>query len=126
MPVYEYRDGETSTNHYNHVQVALHRQDDTIRMEIPKLKTLDLILQKDAWIIVGRVLNDIPVAAWTDFQTVHRENLHGPIKCKIRLYHAHVPMIFERTLEAMDLILGEELAKQMPDEESDIIPFKKD
>jgi hypothetical protein len=34
-------------------------------------------------------------------------------------------MILKRTLEAMDLILGEELASQLPDEH-DILPFRKD
>lgn len=125
IPVYATRNGELPAIYYNHVQVALKRLGDSIRMDIPKLKHLDLILQKDAWIIVDRVLNDIPIAAWTDFQARHRDNLHEPVKCRVRLYHAHAPMILKRTLEAMDLILGEELASQLPDEH-DILPFRKD
>jgi hypothetical protein len=125
VPVYEYLDGEVPANHYNHVQVALKRLGDSIRMDIPRLKHLDLILQKEAWIIVDSVQNDIPVAAWTDFQTEHRDNLYEPVKCKIKLYHAHAAMIFKRTLEAMELILGEELAKHIPEDEPDILPFNK-
>jgi hypothetical protein len=125
IPVFEYRDGEIPAIYFNHVQVALKRLGDSICMDIPKLKHLDLILQKDAWIIVDRVQNDIPVAAWTDFETEHRNSLHAPIKCRIRLYHANAPMILDRTLEAMELILGEELANQTPEDKSDVLPFNK-
>ena len=66
VPVFEYRDGEIPANHYNHVQVALKRLGADLRFPIPRLRHLDLILQKDAWIIVDRVLNDVPVVASGD------------------------------------------------------------
>ncbi len=125
VPVFEYRDGEIPANHYNHVQLALKRLGEDLRFPIPKLKHLDLILQKDAWIIVDRVLNDVPVAAWTDFQTEHRASLHEPIKCRIRLYHAHGAIILQRTLEAMELILGEKLDALSPRDSAEISPIKK-
>jgi len=109
IPVYENRQSEVSAIHYNHVQIALKRIGEEIRLQIPKLKHLDLILQKDAWIIVDRVLNDVPVAAWVDFETVQRNNLHKPIKCKQQLYHSHAHMILQHTIEAMELLLGEQL-----------------
>jgi len=83
------------------------------------------MLQKDAWIIVDRVLNDVPVVAWTDFQTEHRTTLHEPIKCRIRLYHAHGAIIMQRTLEAMELILGEMLDELEPHDSADIKPLKE-
>jgi len=125
VPVYEYRDGEIPANYYNHVQVALKRLGEELRFPIPKLKHLDLMLQKDAWIIVDRVLNDVPVVAWTDFQTEHRTTLHEPIKCRIRLYHAHGAIIMQRTLEAMELILGEMLDELEPHDSADIKPLKE-
>lgn len=125
VPVYEYRDGEIPANYYNHVQVALKRLGEELRFPIPKLKHLDLMLQKDAWIIVDRVLNDVPVVAWTDFQTDHRTTLHEPIKCRIRLYHAHGAIIMQRTLEAMELILGEMLDELEPHDSADIKPLKE-
>lgn len=125
VPVFEYRDGELPAHYYNDVQVALKRLGEDLRFAIPRLKHLDLILQKDAWIIVDRVLNDVPVVAWTDFQAAHRNSLHEPIPCQIRLYHMHGPLVMTRTLEAMELILGEMLANHAPSDEANIAPIRK-
>lgn len=109
VPVYAYRDGVLDALYYNHVQVALNRLGGSLRMSIPGLKTLDLILQRDAWIIVDRAFNDVPIAAWTNFDTQRRSALHAPVHCQIRLFHAHAGVILKRVLEAMELLLGEQL-----------------
>lgn len=109
VPVYAYRDGVLDALYYNHVQVALNRLGGSLRMSIPGLKTLDLILQRDAWIIVDRAFNDVPIAAWTNFDTHRRSALHAPVHCQIRLFHAHAGAILKRVLEAMELLLGEQL-----------------
>lgn len=124
VPVYETRNGELPAYFYNDVQVALKRLDQDIRFPIPKLIHLDLILQADAWIIVDRVLNDVPVVAWSDFQTGQRSSLHEPIPCRIRLYHAHGELVMNRTLEAMELILGEMLDAADQRDDADIQPLK--
>ena len=121
IPVLELRDSSVAALHFNHVQVALKRINHSLRYPIPRLKHLDLILEKDAWIIVDRVLNDIAVAAWTNFAIEHRGNLHQPIQCELRLYHANAGMILERTLDAMELLLGEQLAEQESDNGCSII-----
>jgi hypothetical protein len=110
VPVYEFREGTVDARHYNHVQIALKRLGNSIRFRIPKLKHLDLILEPEAWVIVDRVLNDVPVAAWTRFSRQHRDNLSEPVTCRIQLYHANAALILERTLAAMDTLLGEQLA----------------
>lgn len=124
LPVYEIKQTEVAANHFNHVQVALRRLSKSIRFPIPKLKHLDLILEDDAWIIVDRVQGDIPVVAWTEFETSNRDNLYQPIKCQLRSYHAHAELILQRTLEAMELLLGEQLANGSIDEKN-IIEFNK-
>ena len=111
VPVFEYRDGVINAVHYNTVQTAFKRLGDEIRLAIPKLKTLDLILQRDAWIVVDRAFNDVPVAAWTNFDTARREALHAPVHCQLRLFHANGGMIIKRVLEAMELLLGERLSE---------------
>lgn len=111
VPVYEYRDGVLDAGYYNHVQVALNRLGESLRFSIPKLKTLDLILQRDAWIIVDRAFNDVPIAAWTNFDTERRGALHAPVHCQIRLFHANAGIILRRVLEAMEMLLGELLAE---------------
>jgi hypothetical protein len=127
IPVFEYRDTQINAGHFNHVQIALKKLGDSIRFPIPKLKHLDLILEKEAWIIVDRVLNDIPIAAWTDFQTHHRNNLHQPIQCRLRLYHINADLILARTLEAMEMLLGEQLCESIPgsnDDTPNVLPFR--
>ena len=127
VPVFEYRATHIDAAHFNHVQVALKKLGDSIRFPIPKLKHLDLILEKDAWIIVDHVLNDIPVAAWTAFEARHRDNLHQPIPCRLQIYHANADLILARTLEAMEMLLGEQLAEALDDRNGDlskVLPFR--
>jgi hypothetical protein len=129
IPVYEFRDGTVDARYFNRVQIALHRLGESIRFAIPKLKHLDLILEPHTWIIVDRVLNDIPVAAWTGFESGQRDNLHQPVRCRIQLYHANADMVLARTLEAMETLLGEQLSQLVPDDDlagdSKVLPFKE-
>ncbi|MCW9012337.1 MAG: hypothetical protein OQL06_01040 [Gammaproteobacteria bacterium] len=126
VPVLHNREGKMEAAYYNEVQTALKKLGPQIRFRIPKLKHLDLILQKDAWIVIDRALNDFPILAWTDFHTENRESLLEPVECEIRIFHYAASMILRRTLEAMDLMLGEQLAEIMGDEKADVLPFKKD
>lgn len=107
VPVYSKFKSSVQAIHYNHVVASLKRACSDIRLSIPRLRTLDLILQSDAWILVDRSLNDIPVVAWSDFETEGRDNLHQPVSCWVRLFHAHGEMVMVRVLEAMELLLGE-------------------
>ncbi|MBE0509622.1 MAG: hypothetical protein K0A95_06750 [Chromatiales bacterium] len=109
LPVYAYRQSSVDAAFYNHVQLAFNRLGKELRLHIPGLKTLDLILQADAWIIVDQAFNDMPVAAWADFDRSGRAGLHQPVPCRLRLFHAHADLILQRTLEAMD----EQLLQQL-------------
>lgn len=125
VPVLTSRQGKVEANHYNHVQTAMKRLGPELRFRIPKLKHLDLILQKDAWVVVDRALTDYPILCWTDFKTEHRENLHEPLVCEIRIFHYCASMILKKTINAMEMLLGEELAKRMPDDSFSVLPFQK-
>jgi len=125
VPVLTARQGKVEANHFNHVQTAMKRLGPELRFRIPKLKHLDLILQKDAWIVVDRALSDYPILCWTDFQTGHRENLHEPLVCEIRIFHFAATMILKKTINAMEMLLGEELAKRVPDDDFSVLPFKR-
>lgn len=118
--------GNISAVYYNHVQTGLKRINNSLRYKIPTLKHLDLILHDDAWIVVDTVLNDMPILVWTDFKTDHRETLHEPIKCNIKFFHYAAEMIMNKTLEAMELLLGEELGNDRSDDSSNILPFKSE
>lgn len=123
IPVLELREGQISALYYNHAQVAHKRLGASLRFQIPKLRHLDLIVEPNAWIIVDRALNDVPVAAWTDFASQHRTNLHQPITCRIKLYHANAQMILDRTLDAMELLLGEQLTDIENQDDCRVLPF---
>jgi hypothetical protein len=111
VPVFEYRDGMINAVHYNTVQTAFHRLGDEIRLSIPELKTLDLVLQRDAWIVVDRALNYAPIAAWTNFDVERRDALHTPVHCQLRLFHANGGIIIKQVLEAMELLLRGQLSE---------------
>ena len=114
LPVFETRQVQLRAEDYNLAHIALKRLGNPIRMELPRLRTLDLILEKDAWIVVDRSLNDIPVVAWIDFDVSHRETLHEPVACERRTYHTHALLIVNKVIEAMHLILGERLGALAP------------
>jgi len=120
------RPGSIDANYFNRAQTALKRIGHQIRFKIPTLNHLDLIVQEDAWIIVDRVLNDVPIVAWTDFQSEGRDSLHEPITCEVRLYHFAARMVLKTTLDAMEDILGATLAEQDNDKPEKVLPFKKD
>lgn len=124
VPILESCPTLLDATHFNHVQHALHHLGESIRLQLPRLRHLDLILERQAWIIVDRGLNDIPVAAWTDFAT-DRDNLHQPVPCTLRLYHIHAHLILRHTLEAMELLLGEQLQGLRGMQEASISTLKK-
>ncbi len=94
---------------YNLVRLALRRLENPIRLQLPRLRTLDLILEDDAWVIVDRSLNDIPIMAWTHFE--NRTSLHDPVCCTQRHYHAHAGVIMASAWKSMDSLLAERLAE---------------
>lgn len=124
LPTFETRQVTVKALHYNLVQVALKRLGSPLRFSLPKLRTLDLHLEKEAWIVVDRSLNDIPVMAWVDFDITARSNLHEDIDCTLKIYHSHASIIIKKTMEAMTLLIGEKL--HLPeDEPAEIVPLKK-
>lgn len=81
-----------------------------IRLPLVGLKTLDLILQADAWIVTDRAFNDIPVVAWADFRPDADRPLHEDVPCELRYYHAHAGMITRQVMELMDQLLEDKLS----------------
>ena len=109
IPVLSAWPDQVAALHYNIVQRALKRMPPGIRLQLPGLKTLDLILQADAWIIVDRAFNDLPVAAWVDIKPEEDRGLHEPVPCQLRYFHGHAGMIIKRVLELMDELLEDRL-----------------
>ena len=124
VPVFEYRDSQLEAARYNQVHLAFHRLGEDLRLELPDLKHLELILQRDAWVVVDTGLDDLPVLAWTDFRVEGRATLHEPIPCRIRLYHANAGILIKPVLGAMDFILEQRLGRLAPAGDADVTPLK--
>lgn len=90
------------------------------------MRTLDMILQPDAWIIVDGALDDVPIAAWVGFETQERNELHAPIPCKLRQFHACAGLVQKRALEAMDEWIQGELESLETDDADRVVPFKRE
>lgn len=134
MPVYtrhnevlvlDSKPGEVDAHYFNVAQIALKRMGDQIRFRIPTLNHLDLIIQEDAWIVVDRVLHDMPVACWTEFQIEGRDNLHEPITCEVCIFHFAARTILKITLDAMEEFLRESFNESDNDEDAKLVPLKK-
>ena len=121
IPVYSSWHDKLDAQHFNIVHRALMRAPGSIRLELPGLKTLDLILQENEWVIVDRAFNDIPVAAWLDFHVKQDRGLHEPIACQLYYFHAHASMILGQVLDLMDELLNEQLKDG--DESHQVIDF---
>ena len=94
---------------YTRVRLALRRLENPLRIELTRLRCLVMFLVEDAWSFFDRILNDLPVVAWTDFAP--REALHTPLRCSLHYYHAHAAILNNTVLIAMDHILAERLAR---------------
>ena len=114
VPVYEARDAELAACHYNLARIALMRFGEGIEFALPGLRSLRLVLQREAWIVVDEALNRVPVLAWLDFQP--RASLDATVRCRLQLYHCHALMIVPRVLEALVLLLGERVGSADPAE----------
>jgi hypothetical protein len=109
IPTLRSRPITVTADRYNRVRLALRRLENPLRIELPKLRSLDFILEDEMWAIIDRDLNDIPVVAWTDFE--HRSTLHQPIPCMLRYYHAHADAVMDKALQKLDEILEARLTK---------------
>lgn len=125
VPVLNTRAGKVEAHYFNHVQTALKRHGPQIRLRIPGLKHLELILQRDAWIVVDLALHEFPILCWTRFESFHRDNLHEPVKCEVRYFHYASSMIYNRTLDGMEQMLEDMLHKDLPRSSTGVVPLKK-
>jgi hypothetical protein len=98
--------------HYNRIRLALLRLENPLRFTLSHLRGLDVLLNDEAWVCVDRTMNDLPVLAWTDFETRGRSGLHEPVRCQLRFYHAHAGIIIKTLLQDIDAELSRRMAMQ--------------
>ena len=86
---------------YNTVRLGLLRLGSPLRLALPKLRSVDAILEMERWTCVDRMRGDLPILGWDDFDTVGRASLHLPVCCQMRFFHAHAGLIVGSVLEAI-------------------------
>jgi hypothetical protein len=101
LPRYASRAYRMPAAQFNAVRLALLRLGEPVRFALPGLRTLEMVLEQQAWICVDSGLNDFPVLAWVDFEASDREALHEPVSCMLYTYHAHAHIIESRVLQAI-------------------------
>lgn len=119
LPRYSTADYQLDAALFNRVKVALLRLGSPIRFPLPRLRHLNMVLDHETWIVVDDTLNDMPVMAWVEFQTEHREALHTPIGCKLYAYHCHAEVIEGQVLES----IADELAQRLEPDHLDELPL---
>lgn len=109
LPRYSTRERRVEAGAYNQVSLALRRLGCPLRFPLPGLRTLEMVLETDAWACLDASLNDYPILAWLDFETAGRTALHTPIPCRMYSYHACGTLVEQQALEATRDILAERL-----------------
>jgi hypothetical protein len=94
--------------HYNSVRLALRRLGCPLRHQLER-PALILLLHEDFWAGMAPWDEDLPLLAWTGFDT-RRSALDQPVACRLHLYHAHAGLLMGVALEALDAGLKARLA----------------
>lgn len=109
IPRYSSEATEVPAGLFNEIRLSLLRLGESIRFPIPGLRSLEILLDKETWIVVDASLNDVPILAWIDFETEHRSALHEPVKCKLYSYHAHTDVILDTVMRELHKELDQRL-----------------
>ncbi|MDH5228962.1 MAG: hypothetical protein OEZ58_12625 [Gammaproteobacteria bacterium] len=109
LPRYSSEDSEIEAALFNEVKLAMLRLEDRYQFQLPGLRTLEMIIDKDSWICIDRSLNNMPVFAWTEFQTQNRTSLHEPIACKLFYYHQHAERIVDKVKQEIHNLFDKKL-----------------
>ncbi|MGE0081651.1 MAG: hypothetical protein AB7U81_10175 [Thiohalomonadaceae bacterium] len=114
LPVLKVIAATVEASHYNHVRLVLRRMGTPQELVLGS-RGLSITLDRHAWVLVDRHLEDLPLMAWTDFDTQRRSGLHSPIQCRILLYHEYAQAVRHNVLGELDrrlqtLLMGQRMA----------------
>lgn len=114
VPVLKVLAATVEASHYNHVRLVLARNGVPHELVLGS-RGLAMSLDRRAWVLTDRHLEDLPLMAWTNFDTKRRTGLHSPIHCNILLYHAYAQVVRRNVLVDVDrrlqtLLLGQRVA----------------
>lgn len=90
-----------SAEDYNRIRIGLSREELPWRLNTPKIRCWQFVLNESAWVCIDECQDDLPILAWTDFEVARRESLEAPISCKLHLYHMHAGLVMGLALETL-------------------------
>jgi hypothetical protein len=98
---------------YNRVRLVLARNGAPYQLVLGS-RGLAMSLDRRAWLLTDRHLEDLPLMAWTQFDR-RRSGLHAPVQCSILLYHAYAQVVRRNVLIEVDrrlqtLLLGQRVS----------------
>lgn len=103
MP-YQVLETSLTAEQFNAIRLGILRLGSPLTFDLNDIKGLRCILDDHAWVFVDRFVNDMPLLAWTRFET--RSTLNEQISCELRLYHFKADLLVEKALrlviEAVD------------------------
>lgn len=86
---------------YNCIRVSLLRESLPWRITLRQFRCLHCIIDDLAWVCIDESHNDLPILAWTNFNTAQRSRLDAPVDCELRLFHMHAGLIMGTALDAL-------------------------
>ncbi|RMG34472.1 MAG: hypothetical protein D6720_09210 [Gammaproteobacteria bacterium] len=111
IPIFAARRDQVPARLYNLWRRALMRMGRDIHLRLHGLKEMELILERDAWVVVDHNRNKVPVLAWVDFQVPPVRTLHEPIPCTLNHYHFMASGLRARVLELLEEALEQEFRR---------------
>ncbi len=114
VPVLEETQTRIDAHYFNRVRLAFRRVGVPLRIRLPRLRHLDIQLDEQVWVCVDWDLDDLPVLAFSDFQTWHRTALHLPIECRLRTFNLYARLIIPKLLEDTDAVLASQIRRASP------------
>lgn len=119
LPVYSSAPTSVESGVYNTIRIATKRLKLPIRIPLPRFRYIDIVIDHDSWACVDRNLNDLPIVAWTEFDSINRCALHLPVECKLSYYHFQAAQVAEGALAytrvELERALSNRNAKIQPD-----------
>lgn len=115
---------------YNRVRLSLLRLDSPLVVKVADLFDTEVVIDADTWLCLDVRFDNLPLCAWTDFQTHHRNNLHRPIRCRLITYHTRAYFDYYTILDTINMDLTRRLRANPPPGRSaplrgQILPFNR-
>lgn len=100
LPVYQNFTDTVDIDIYRQVTLLLSRHGHSLSIDLPGLRDLRLVLEKDAWICIDTLLDDLPVMAWTGFD---KKSVFASdsVECELIYYHSQAAVIVDSIIHSL-------------------------